>query len=89
MLLTFYYCNDIIKLLSETIVIKIITAFGNVIKLLTYGFMEVYDMDQIKDYESPDMEIIVVEDSDVITTSGLDGGIDASNPFENGRSNKF
>ena len=39
-------------------------------------------MDQMKDYESPDMEIIVVEDSDVITTSGLGGGIDASNPFE-------
>lgn len=44
-------------------------------------------MDQMKDYESPDMEIIVVEDSDVITTSGLDGGIDALNPFEN--SNKI
>ncbi len=39
-------------------------------------------MDQMKDYESPDMEIIVVEDSDVITTSGLGGGIDDLNPFE-------
>ena len=57
------------------------------IELSIYSFMEVYDMDQMKDYESPDMEIIVVEDSDVITTSGLDGGIDALNPFEN--SNKI
>ncbi len=46
-------------------------------------------MDQMKDYESPDMEIIVVEDSDVITTSGLGGGIDIDNPFEQQNNNTF
>lgn len=43
-------------------------------------------MNQMKDYESPDMEIIVVEDCDVITTSGLGGGNDGPNPFENSNS---
>lgn len=55
------------------------------IELSIYSFMEVYDMDQMKDYESPDMEIIVVEDSDVITTSG----INALNPFENSSNISF
>lgn len=31
-------------------------------------------MDQIKSYEAPEMEIIIVEDCDVITTSSPLGG---------------
>lgn len=38
-------------------------------------------MEQLKDYESPEMEVILIDDSDVITTSGLGGGIDVENPF--------
>lgn len=38
-------------------------------------------MERFKDYESPEMEIILVDDSDVIITSGLGGGGDVESPF--------
>ena len=38
-------------------------------------------MERLKDYESPEMEIILVDDSDVIITSGLGGGGDEPDPF--------
>lgn len=33
-------------------------------------------MEQLKKYESPEMEIIPVDESDVIVTSGLGGGFE-------------
>lgn len=39
-------------------------------------------MEQLKNYESPEMEVILIDDSDVITASGLGGGIDVDNPFD-------
>ncbi len=42
-------------------------------------------MEQIIEYESPEMELILVDDSDVITLSldgfGQGGGIDIDNPW--------
>lgn len=38
-------------------------------------------MEQLKSYESPEMEVILIDDSDVITASGLGGGIDVVNPW--------
>lgn len=45
-------------------------------------------MEQLKKYESPEMEIIPVDESDVIVTSGLGNGHDGGNlddlDFESG-----
>lgn len=38
-------------------------------------------MEQLKDYESYEMEIIFVDESDVITSSGIEGGNEGDNPF--------
>lgn len=46
-------------------------------------------MEQLKNYESPEMEVILIDDSDVITASGLDGGIDVDNPFANNSRSGF
>lgn len=43
-------------------------------------------MEMFKEYVSPEMEIILVEDNDIVTTSGNIGGevIVAPDPFGNG-----
>lgn len=47
------------------------------ISILDFGFennLEVTDMEQLKAYECPEMEIILVNDADVIVTSAVGGG---------------
>ena len=39
-------------------------------------------MEQLKKYKSPEMEIILVDDSDVITASVIGGGFGGTDPFD-------
>lgn len=46
------------------------------ISILNFGFennLEVTEMEQLKVYECPEMEIILVDDADVIVTSAVGG----------------